>query len=95
VAGREGQQRNIARALDGFRQLALMIGTGTGDPARCDLAPLGNEIAQGTDIFVINRRFLVGTETANFATAKTPAGSATGTISSKSHDYFSFFIVVG
>jgi hypothetical protein len=95
VAGREGQQRNVASALDGFSQLALMISTGTGDPAWRDFSPLGNEIAQGPDIFVINCRFLVGTETANFATAKTPAGSTTGTIPSKSHDYFSFFIVVG
>jgi hypothetical protein len=95
VAGRKGQQRNIARALDSFRQLALMIRAGPRDPARRDLAPLGDEIAQSTDIFIIYRRFLVGTKTANFAAAKTPAGSATGTISSKSHDYFSFFIVVG
>jgi hypothetical protein len=96
VTGRERQKRNIARALDGFSQLALVICAGPGDPARRDLATLGNEIAQGTDILVVNRRFLVGAEAANFATPKTPAGSAaTGTISSKSHDHFSFFIVVG
>jgi len=95
VTGGKGQQRNIARALDSFRQLTLMIRTGTGNTARRDLTTLGNEIAQRTDIFVIYSRFLVSTETANFATAKTPARSTTGTISSKSHDYFSFFIVVG
>jgi hypothetical protein len=93
VAGRERQQRNIASTLDCFSQLALMVRTGTGNPARRYLAPLRDKVTQRTDIFVIYSSFLVGAETANFATAITPAGS-TGTTSTICHDYISFFIVV-
>jgi hypothetical protein len=97
VACRKRQKSDIAGALDRFRQLALMVRTGPGNPARGNFAPLGNKVTQGTDIFIINRYLLVGAEAANFATAKAPtrtASSTSGAISTKCHDYFSFFIVL-
>jgi len=36
------QQGQVAGALDGSGQLALILGLGAGDPARDDLAALGN-----------------------------------------------------
>jgi len=95
VACRKGQQRNITSELDCFSQFSLMIRTGTGNPARGNLATLGDEVTQRTDILVIDRGLLVSTETANLATAITPTRPTTGTISTTiCHDYFSFFIVV-
>jgi hypothetical protein len=95
VACRERQQSDVAGTLDRFGQLSLMIRTGTGNPSRGNLAALGNEVPQGTDILVIDCGLLVSTETANLATAITPTGATTGTISiTICHDYFSFFIVV-
>jgi hypothetical protein len=98
VAGRKRQERNITGTLDRFRQLALMIRTGSGNPARRNLASFGNKITQRTDIFIIDCCFLVGTETTDFATAETSTGAARSTgraISTNCHDYFSFFIVLG
>jgi hypothetical protein len=95
VACRKGQQRNIARTLDCFGQLSLVIRTGPGNPARGNLAPFGDEVPQGTDILVVDRGLLVCTETTNLATAVTPTRTTTGTISTTiCHDYFSFFIVI-
>jgi len=48
------QQRELARALDGARDLALMATTRSRDPARADLATLGDEPAQRGDVLVVD-----------------------------------------
>src|SRR2546423_10310641 len=63
---RERQQRDVSRALDRRRQLALMPRAVAGDPARNQLAALGDEAAEQPDVFVIDRNSL-GTEAAHLA----------------------------
>ena len=48
------KQGKLARSLDGSRDLALMPSAGTGDPARTDLAALGDEPAQRRDVLVVD-----------------------------------------
>jgi hypothetical protein len=52
--GHVWQQRKLARALDGARDLALVATAGTGDPPGADLAALGDEPAQGRDVLVVD-----------------------------------------
>src|SRR5699024_7968728 len=46
----------IARALDGTRQFALLLGRNRGDPTRHDLASFGDEAAQKLDVLVVDLR---------------------------------------
>ena len=63
-------QREEARALDGGRELALVLRLGAGDPARHDLAVLGEVLAQGVEILVIDLYHVLGGELAEFAAAE-------------------------
>src|SRR5690349_7077866 len=48
------QQGQEARALDGGVQLALVDRAGAGQARRDDLAVLGDEVAQGVDVLVVD-----------------------------------------
>src|SRR5690606_29330550 len=63
----QGQE---ASALDGGRQLALVPGLGAGDPARDDLAGLGQVLAQGVEILVVDLLDTLGGELAELAAAE-------------------------
>ncbi len=52
--GNVRQQRKLACALYGTRDLALMATTRAGDPPRADLAPLGDEPTQGGEVLVVD-----------------------------------------
>ena len=64
---RERQQRNVSGTFDGNGQLTLMFCTGTGNPARQDLAPFGDELAQLGCIFIIDFLDFVDAEGADFS----------------------------
>src|SRR6185312_10643243 len=64
------QQREEARALDRGRQLTLVAGLGAGDAARHDLAVLGDVLAQGVEILVVDLLHVFGSEAAEFAAAE-------------------------
>jgi hypothetical protein len=59
-----GQQRQLAGALDGARDLHLVAPAGARDPARADLALLGDELAQRGDVLVVDLLDLVAAELA-------------------------------
>src|SRR5690348_12915462 len=63
----QGQE---ARALDRGRQLALVLRLGAGDPARDDLAGLGQVLAQGVEILVVDLLDALGGELAELAAAE-------------------------
>src|SRR5690554_4844447 len=79
VAVRVGQQCQITGALDGARQLTLILGFGTGNPARYNFASLANVRFQGFQIFIIDLLGTFGGEPAEFTTAE-----------KTSHDYSPF-----
>src|SRR5690606_38510896 len=64
------QQRQITRALDCGGQLALIAGPGTGNTARHNLTGLGDVVAQGVEILVVDLLHAFGGETAKLATTK-------------------------
>src|SRR5258708_31909227 len=53
------QQRELARALHGLRDLHLVAAARAGDPPRADLALLGAELAQRRDVLVFYQLALV------------------------------------
>src|SRR5690606_13045606 len=63
-------QREEACALDRGRQLALVARLGAGDAARHDLAVLGEVLAQGVEILVIDLLDALGGELAVLAAAE-------------------------
>ena len=65
-AAREGHQGNVARALDGHTQPALVPRAHAGHPARKNLAALLHELRQDVRAFVIDEVHLLHTELANF-----------------------------
>src|SRR5216117_2633359 len=60
-------QREIARALDRRRELALVVGARSGDPCRDDLAVLADEVLQQMDVLVVDPVDLLGGEAAELA----------------------------
>src|SRR5207302_1011145 len=60
-------QREIARALDRRRELALVVGARSGDPCRDDLAVLADEVLQQIDVLVVDPLDLLGGEAAELA----------------------------
>src|ERR1700752_1784603 len=70
VQVRVGQQREEARALDRFRQLALVARGGAGNARRDDLAGLVDEILQRLDVLVVDPFDLLGGEAAELAAAE-------------------------
>src|SRR5258708_37675298 len=67
------QQRELARALDGPRDLHLMAPARAGDPPRADLALLGDELAQRRDVLVVDLIDLVAAVLAGLAPAAADA----------------------
>src|SRR5678809_770428 len=63
----QGQE---ARALDGGRELALVLRLGARDAAGDDLAGLGEVLAQGVEILVIDLLDALGGELAELAAAE-------------------------
>src|SRR5690554_2744907 len=63
-------QGQVARALDRGGELALVARLGTGDPGRHDLAGLGDVLAQGVEILVIDLDDALGGELAVLAAAE-------------------------
>jgi hypothetical protein len=51
---RVGQQCHLARVLDGAGDEALLLHGDTGDAAGADLSTLGDELAKGGDILVVD-----------------------------------------
>ena len=82
----EGQQRDIARALDGDAKPTLMTGANAGHTARQDLAALLHELRKNVGALVVDQIDLLDTELADllFAekltlAARTSAGTAWST----------------
>jgi len=70
--GREGHQRDVAGAFDGCTKLALVSSTITGDAAWNDFPALGDQVPQTFDIFIVDVRNFIRTETANLLTWEPP-----------------------
>ena len=65
--GHVGQQGDLAGALDGLGQLALMHGAGAGGAAGQDFGPLGSEPAQLGGVLIVDALHLVHAEGADLA----------------------------
>src|SRR5262245_28524415 len=52
--GRIGQQRHLARVLDGTRDLSLLLRADAGHPPSADLAAVGDELAQQRGVLVVD-----------------------------------------
>src|SRR3989442_5672824 len=70
LVGREGQQRDVARPLDGERELSLVLGTSPEHPPGKDLAAFGDEGRQQLHVLVVHVVDLVRTELADLAAAE-------------------------
>src|SRR3954453_23309053 len=67
--GHVRQQRQLAGALHGRRDLVLVTPAGAGDAPRPDLAALRDELAQRFDVLVVDELDLVAAVLARLATA--------------------------
>lgn len=76
-AGREGEQGDIARLLDGEREATLVAGADAGQTARHDLATLCDEALKETDIAVGDGVDLLCAELADLLAAEELASSGT------------------
>src|SRR5512146_2423351 len=65
-----GQDREHASALHRGRDLALVLRAVPADPARDDLAALGQEVLELPLVLVVDLQVLVGAEPADLATAE-------------------------
>src|SRR5689334_5621818 len=70
------QERQLSSALDRAGDLVLMAPAGAGDPARAALPAVGDELAQGVDVLVVDELDLVAAVLAGLAPAATAAGLA-------------------
>src|SRR5689334_711586 len=61
------QERQLSSALDRAGDLVLMAPAGAGDPARADLPAVGDELAQGVDVLVVDELDLVAAVLAGLA----------------------------
>src|SRR6202041_878188 len=59
------EQRHLARVLDRGRDVALVPGAVPGDPARADLAAVGDVLAEKARVLVVHVRDLVVAEGAD------------------------------
>ena len=81
-AAREGQQRDVAGALDGFAKPALVTGADAGHAAGQDLATLLDELGQNVGALVVDEVHSLDTKLADFLLAKIltlAAARSTGT----------------
>src|SRR5438552_1898610 len=65
LVGHVRHERQLARALDGLLDRALMRGAGAGNPPRLDLAALGDERRQHLDVLVADVVDLLDAELAD------------------------------
>ena len=92
LVGHVGQQSNLAGALDGLRQLALMHGAGAGGSAGQNLGALGYKAAQLGGILVVDGLALLSAELADLAALA--AGRARGSgFPIKSHEGFLLYFI--
>src|SRR5690349_3667925 len=63
------EQRQLARPLDGGRDLVLVPAAGARDAARADLAAVRDELAQRGDVLVVDELHLVAAVRAGLAAA--------------------------
>jgi hypothetical protein len=76
-----GQQRDVARALDGFGKHTLVRGARTRDAARQNLTAFRYVVLQQLHIFKVDQINLLDAEAANLATVHaTPAATASATV---------------
>src|SRR5207244_13040814 len=73
LGGYVRQQGHRARALDGVGELALVARAAAGDPARDDLAALGDQAAQAAHVLVVDEVDLVSAELADLPPAEPAA----------------------
>src|SRR4051812_45571718 len=71
-----GQERQLARALDRAGDLVLMPAARARDPARPDLAAVGDELPQGGDVLVVDELHLVAAVLAGLPAPAAPSGLA-------------------
>src|SRR6476659_2106560 len=69
-----GKQAEMARALDGARELTLLLGGDGGDARRDDLPALRDKALEQADVLVIDTRCVLAREGAGFAAAEERAG---------------------
>src|SRR4029079_13415835 len=69
-----GKQADVASALDGARELALLLGRDGGDARRDDLAALRDEALEQAHVLVIDLRRVLAREGAGLAAAEKRAG---------------------
>src|SRR4051794_15008729 len=67
LVGGVGEQRELAGALDGAGDLALVAAAGAGDATRADLAALGDEAPQRPDVLIVDLGDLVAAIRAGLA----------------------------
>jgi hypothetical protein len=67
VDRRVRQQGDVARPLNGQRQLPLMLGAIARDTPGDDFPAFSDEIPQGSHILIVYLQSAVGTKTADFA----------------------------
>jgi hypothetical protein len=79
----ERQQRDVAGLLDGCAEASLMRSANSGQAARDDLAALGYEAGEQTNVLVVYGVDLLDTELADFLAAEefASAFAAAGTAS--------------
>jgi hypothetical protein len=76
LIGRVRKQRDVAGALDSFRQHTLMRRTITGDTPGQDLSSFGKIVLQQPDVFEINKVYFVDAETTNASPVHATAAAA-------------------
>src|SRR6185369_2609378 len=69
-----GKQADVARALDGARELTLLLGRDCSDTRWHNLAALGHEALQQAHVLVIDLRRILAREGARLAAAEKRAG---------------------
>src|SRR5215210_5971814 len=70
------QQGELAGPLDGGRDLVLVAAARARDAARADLAAVGDELAQGGDVLVVDELHLVAAVLAGLPASAAPSGLA-------------------
>src|SRR6184192_3761544 len=71
-----GEERHVARALDGGGHFALVPGAVPGDAPGDDLAALGDEVLELAGVLVVDLEVLVGAVPADLAASEAAAAAA-------------------
>lgn len=66
LVGCEGKQCDVSGSLDRAGKCSLMLGAGSGNSSRKDLASLSDELSQLRNILIIDVIYMIDTELANF-----------------------------